>query len=102
MASSDALDKLDNIIRQAGKSNKARNDSDVFVRDVLREAKNARLTDAIPPEQIEALAAEGFLKPLAEKSRAEYPLNILEIASPKRNHKLMLKLLRHPNDSLRS
>jgi hypothetical protein len=103
MASSDALDKLDNMIRQAGKSNKARNDADVFVREVSREAKNARLNELIPQEQIEALAAEGFLRLVgADKSRLEYPFNVLEFATNKRNHKLMLKLLRHPNDTMRS
>src|SRR4051812_30563210 len=102
MASSDTLDKLGNIIHHTRQNNRARNDGDVFVREVTREAKSARLTDAIPVEHVEALAAEGWLQTLASKSKADYPLNILEFASQRRNHRLMLKLLRHPNDHMRS
>jgi hypothetical protein len=51
-------------------------------------------------EHIEALGAEGFLKPMA-KGRSDYPMNIIEVAAQRRNHKLILKLLRHPDDNVR-
>jgi hypothetical protein len=101
MADTKTLDTLANIINHTRQSNRARNDSEVFVREALREAKNARLTDSMPVEQIEALAAEGWLQPLA-KSKSDYPLNIIEMAAQRRNHKLILKLLRHPDDNMRS
>lgn len=97
----DVLEKLENIINHTRQSAKTRNDSESFVREVLRKAKEARIHDSIAPEHIEALAAENWLKPLV-RSRAEYPSNILEVASQRRNHKLMLKLLRHPDDVMRS
>src|SRR5215470_16594831 len=101
MTDTKTLDTLANIINHTRQSNRARNDGEVFVREALREAKNARLTDSMPAEQIEALAAEGWLQPLA-KSKSDYPLNIIETAAQRRNHKLILKLLRHPDDNMRS
>jgi hypothetical protein len=95
------LDKLDNIARQAKQSNRAKNDADVYIREVLREAKNAHITEVVPTEHIEALAAESWLQQFTGRSRAAYPLDVLEIASQRRNHKLMLKLLRHPTDAMR-
>ncbi|HVO43314.1 MAG TPA: hypothetical protein VMT34_11855 [Aggregatilineales bacterium] len=100
MVSEEALGKLKNIINHTRQNNRARNDSDLFVRETLREAKAGRIPDAIPVEQIEALAAEGWLQPLA-KSKSEYPLNILEVATQRRNHRLILKLLRHPDEAMR-
>lgn len=98
----EAANKLDNIINHTRQSTKFRNDSDQFVREVIRRAREARLNASIPTEHIEAMAAEGWLKPLVNsKSRAQYPFDILEIAAQRRNHRLMLKLLRHPEDAVR-
>jgi hypothetical protein len=101
MISQEILDKLNNICRQGRQSARARNEPDVFVREVLREAKNARIHEIVPAEHIEAIAAEYWLQQIS-RSRAQYPLDVLEVASQRRNHKLMLKLLRHPNDAMRS
>jgi hypothetical protein len=101
MDPTEALDKLGNIAWQAKQSNKAKNDADVFIRDVLREAKNAHVAQVLPADQIEALAAENWLQQFTGRSRAKYPLDVLEIAAQRRNHKLVLKLLRHPNDAMR-
>ncbi|MCC7446596.1 MAG: hypothetical protein IT324_04230 [Anaerolineae bacterium] len=95
------LDKLDNIARQARQSARARNEAELFIRDVAREAKNAHINEVLPQEQIEALAADHWLRNL-NRSRAQYPLNVIENAAERRNHKLMLKLLRHPDDTIRS
>src|SRR5258708_11641210 len=97
----DINDKLENCIKAARQSNAARNSGEVFVREVLKRAKEAKLTDAVPPEQIEGIAAEAWVKPLV-RTKAEYPLDIMEIAAQRRNHKLVLKLLRHPDDTMRS
>src|SRR5215212_5841231 len=96
----EVLDKLSNIAKQARQSARARNEPETFIREVVREAKNARINDVVPVEHIEALAAEQWLRPLV-KSRAEYPLDIMEVAAQRRNHKLMLKLMRHPDDTVR-
>ncbi len=101
MISPEILDKLDNLVKATRQSNQARNNGEVFVREVLRRAKEAKLTDVVPPEQIEGLAAEAWIK-LLVRSKAEYPLDIMEIATQRRNHKLMLKLLRHPDDTMRT
>src|SRR5260221_10061578 len=100
MISPDILDKLDNCVKAARQSNAARNSGEVFVREVLKRAKEAKLTDVVPSEQIEGLAAEAWVKPLV-RTKAEYPLDIMEIAAQRRNHKMMLKLLRHPDDRVR-
>jgi hypothetical protein len=101
MISPEILDKLDNLVKATRQSNQARNNGEIFVREVLRRAKEAKLTDVVPPEQIEGLAAEAWIK-LLVRSKAEYPLDIMEIATQRRNHKLMLKLLRHPDDTMRT
>lgn len=101
MISPEILDKLENIINHTRQSAKIRNDSDSFVREVLRRAKEARINEIVASEHIEGIGAEGWLKPLI-KSRADYPANVLEVAAQRRNHKLMLKLLRHPDDTMRS
>src|SRR5258708_6530932 len=95
------LEKIDTMTKAARQSNAARNNGEIFVREVLKRAKEAHITDVVPPEQIEGLAADQWLK-MVTRSKAEYPLNILEIAAQRRNHKLMLKLLRHPDDSVRT
>jgi hypothetical protein len=100
MSHPEILQKLENVINHTRQSSKTRNDGEAFVREVLRKAKEARIHDSLPSEHIEALGAEGFLKPLA-KSRADYPMNIIELAAQRRNHKLLLKLLRHPDDNMR-
>lgn len=91
--------KLENIANHTRQSTKLRNDPDRFVIEVTRQAKQASL--AMPVEHIEALAAEYWIQPLVRGGKLEYPLNILEIAAQRRNHKLILKLLRHPNDMMR-
>ena len=101
MISPETLEKLDRIVNHTRQSTKLRNDPEGFVREVLKKAKEAKIHEIVPTEHIEAMAAEAWLKPLV-KSRAEYPLNILEVASQRRNHKLMLKLLRHSDDLMRS
>jgi hypothetical protein len=98
---SEVRDKLENIINHVRQSAKNRNDGERFVREVLRAAKEARITDTIPPEQVEALAAEGWLRPLA-RGRTDSPAELMELATQRRNHKLMLKLLRHPDDTMRA
>src|SRR5260370_17967713 len=100
MISPEILDKIDNLTKAARQSNAARNNGEIFVREVLKRAKEAHITDVVPPEQIEGLAADQWLK-MVTRSKAEYPLNILEVAAQRRNHKLMLKLLRHPDDTVR-
>jgi hypothetical protein len=100
MITPEIQDKLENIINHTRQSAKTRNDSDSFVREVVRRAKEAHINDVLPVEHIDALAAEGWLKPMV-RSKANYPSNILEIAAQRRNHKLMLKLLRHPDDNMR-
>jgi hypothetical protein len=100
MISPDTLDKLDNIFKATRQSNAAKNNGEVFVRESLKRAKDAKIVDLVPPEQIEGLAAEAWIKPIT-RSKAEYPLDIMEVAAQRRNHKLMLKLLRHPNDVVR-
>ncbi len=100
MITPEIQDKLENIINHTRQSAKTRNDSDSFVREVVRRAKEAHINDVLPVEHIDAIAAEGWIKPMV-RSKANYPSNILEIASQRRNHKLMLKLLRHPDDTMR-
>ncbi len=101
MISPDVQDKLENLVKAVRQSNAARNNSEGFVREVLKRAKGTpAVIEAIPPEQIEALAADAWLK-LLVRSKAEYPLDIMEIAAQRRNHKMMLKLLRHPDDRVR-
>lgn len=100
MSSPDTIQKLENVIHHTRQSAKTRNDPEAFVREVLRKAKEARIHEAMASEHIEALGAEGFLKPMA-KGRSDYPMNIIEVASQRRNHKLILKLLRHPDDNVR-
>lgn len=97
---SEILQKIENIVNHTRQSAKFRNESEQFVREVLRRAKEAKLHDIIPAEHIEGLAAEGWIKPLV-KSKGEYPAPIIEIADQRRNHKLMLKLLRHPDEIMR-
>ncbi|HLY25264.1 MAG TPA: hypothetical protein VKQ72_02925 [Aggregatilineales bacterium] len=97
----DVLHKIDNLAKAARQSNAARNNGEVFVREVLKRAKDAKLTDSVPPEQIEGLAAADWLLQLV-RSKADFPQNIMEIASQRRNHKLMMKLLRHPDDTVRT
>src|SRR5689334_23378828 len=101
MVPSEIRDKLNNISRQARQSNRGKNESDFFVREVTREAKNAHVADVVPVEHIEALAAEFWLSQLP-RPKMEYPMDILALASQRRNHRLMLKLLRHPDDVMRS
>ncbi len=101
MIPEDFKQKLENIANNKRQSAKLRNDPESYLREVLREAKQANLHAILPVEQIEALAAEHWLMPLARSSRAEYPLNVLEIASQRRNHRLMLKLLHHPDPAMR-
>lgn len=101
MIPEDIARKLDNIANHTRQSARLRNDPEGYVREMTRAAKQAGIHESIPQEQIEGLAAEAWLLPLARSSRAEYPLNLMEIATQRRNHKLMLKLLRHPNDSVR-
>jgi hypothetical protein len=100
MVAPEIREKLNNISRQARQSNRGKNDSDFFVREVTREAKNAHIADVVPVEHIEALAAEFWLSQV-NPPRLEYPLNILAVAAQRRNHRLMLKLLRHPDDVMR-
>lgn len=100
MSSPEVLQKLENILNHTRQSAKFRNDSDSFVREVVKKAKEARLHEVLAIEHIEALGAEGFLKPMV-KGR-EYPMNIIELAAQRRNHRLLLKLLRHPDDAMRS
>lgn len=101
MISNDIKDKLENIANHTRQSARLRNDGEGFVRDVLRQAKLANIQNLLPVEQIEGLAAEQWLLPLTKNSKAAYPLNIMEIGSQRRNHKLILKLLRHPDDAIR-
>jgi hypothetical protein len=100
MVSPDVLDKLNNIARQSRQSNRGKNDSDFYVREVVREAKNAHIADVMPVEHIEARATEYWLSQLPHP-KMDYPLDILSVASQRRNHRLMLKLLRHPDDVIR-
>jgi hypothetical protein len=93
--------KLERIANHTRQSTKFRNEGDAFVREMARSAREARISDVLPLEHIEGLAAEHYLMPMARSSRAEYPLNIIELASQRRNHKMMLKLLRHPDDMMR-
>ncbi|MCC7208778.1 MAG: hypothetical protein IT323_15830 [Anaerolineae bacterium] len=93
--------KLERIANHTRQSTKFRNEGEAFVREMTRQARDARIHDVIPVEHIEGLAAEHFLLPLARSSRADYPLNIIELAAQRRNHKMMLKLLRHPDDMMR-
>ncbi|GAB4555123.1 MAG: hypothetical protein OHK0023_25960 [Anaerolineae bacterium] len=101
MFSEEIKSKLDNITNHVRQSARLRNDAEGFVREVVRQARQANLHLTVPPEQLEAIAAESWLQPLARSSRADYPQNILEVASQRRNHKLVLKLLRHPEDVVR-
>lgn len=101
MIPEDIARKLDNIANHTRQSARLRNDPEGYVREMTRAAKQAGIHESIPQEQIEGLAAEAWLLPLVRSSRAEYPLNLMEIATQRRNHKLMLKLLRHPTDSVR-
>ncbi len=100
MVPPEILEKLNNISRQARQSNRGKNDSDFFVREVVREAKNAHVADVMPVEHIEGLTAEFWLSQLPHP-RMEYPMDILSLAAQRRNHRLMLKLLRHPDDTMR-
>jgi hypothetical protein len=93
--------KLENIANSKRQSAKLRNDPEGYVREVLREAKQANLHTTLPVEQLEGLVAEHWLMPLARASKADYPLNVLEIAAQRRNHRLMLKLLHHPDPVMR-
>lgn len=93
--------KLERIANHTRQSTKFRNEGEAFVREMARSAREARINDVLPLEHIEGLAAEHYLLPLARSSRAEYPLNIIELAAQRRNHKMMLKLLRHPDDMMR-
>lgn len=102
MISEEYKQKLDNIANHTRQSARLRNDPDAFVREVLRQAKQANLHDVVAVEHIEGLAAEQWLQPLARQSRAEYPLNLMEVALQRRNHRMMLKLLRHPDDLIRA
>jgi hypothetical protein len=101
MISEEITKKLDNIANHTRQSSKLRNDPEGYVREMTRAARQANIQDSVPIEQIEGIAAEAWLQPLAKASRAEYPLNLMEVATQRRNHKLMLKLLRHPNDLVR-
>jgi hypothetical protein len=101
MVAEEVLQKLENINNHTRQSTKLRNDPEGFVREVLKQAKQAGIHEALPPEHIEGLAAEYWLLPLARSSKAAYPLNIMEIAAQRRNHRLVLKLLRHPTDTVR-
>lgn len=101
MFPSDIKDKLENITFHTRQSARLRNDGEAYVREVARAAKQANLSATVPIEQIEGWAAEQWILPLAKNSHAAYPLNIMEVASQRRNHKLMLKLLRHPEDGVR-
>jgi hypothetical protein len=94
--------KLENIANHTRQSAKLRNDPEGFVREVVRQARQAGLHESVPVEQLEGLAAEQWLAPLARNAKAEYPLDILEVAAQRRNHKLILKLLRHPADVMRT
>jgi hypothetical protein len=100
MVPPEILEKLNNISRQARQSNRGKNEADFFVREVTREAKNAHVSDVLPVEHIEALAAEFWLSQLP-RPKMDYPMDILSLAAQRRNHRLMLKLLRHPNDLVR-
>ena len=101
MYPSELLDKLQNIARQALKSNRSKNEPEVFLREVVREARNAHITDVMATEHIEGVAAEQWLRQFV-KSRAQYPMDVLEVAAQRRNHKMILKLLRHPDDTMRA
>ncbi len=101
MISPDILNKIDNITKAARQSNAAKNNGELFVREVLKRAKDAKLTDSVPPEQIEGLAADAWLQQFV-RSKNDYPQNIMEIAAQRRNHKMMMKLLRHPDDVVRT
>src|SRR5258708_2341424 len=104
MISPDILDKIDNIAKAVRQSNAARNNGELFVREVLKRAKEAKLTDSVPPEQIEGRAAQSWLQQLV-RSRPSDPQNIqdiMQIAAQRRNHKLMMKLLRHDDDAVRT
>jgi hypothetical protein len=94
--------KLENIATHARQSSKLRNEPDAYVREVVKQARQAGIHASLPIDQIEALAAEYWIAPLAKNSRQEYPLNIIEIALQRRNHKLMVKLLRHPSPVIRT
>lgn len=93
--------KLENIANHTRQSARLRNEAEGFVREMTRAARQANIHEKVPVEQIEALAAEAWLLPLAKQSRAEYPLNLMEVTTQRRNHKLTLKLLRHPVDAVR-
>src|SRR3954471_12483067 len=102
MISPDMLDKLDNIAKAVRQSNAAKNNGEVYVREMLKRAKEAKITDNVPPEQVEGLAAEEWLKQFVRnKSGNEARIGTIEIAAERRNHKMMLKLLRHPEDFIR-
>lgn len=93
--------KLENIANHVRQSARLRNDPEGYVREMSRTARQAGIQEHLPIEQIEGLAAEAWIMPLAKSSRVDYPLNVIEVAAQRRNHKLMLKLLRHPTDSVR-
>jgi len=97
----EVIDKLNRISHQTRQSNRAKNDAEYFVREVLREAKNAHLTDQLAVPEVEALAAEAWLRPLIREQLA-YPMDVLTVASQRRNHRLMLRLLRHPDEIMRT
>jgi hypothetical protein len=101
MIPEDFKQKLENIANNKRQSARLRNDPESYLREVLREAKQANLHTVLPVEQIEGLVAEHWLMPLARSSRADYPMNVIEIASQRRNHRLMLKLLHHPDPVMR-
>ncbi len=101
MIPEDVSQKLENIANHTRQSARLRNDPEGYVREMTRAAKQAGIHERIPLEQIEGLAAEAWIVPLAKSSRADYPQNLMEVATQRRNHKLMLKLLRHPENSVR-
>jgi len=101
MIPEDIAQKLENIANHTRQSARLRNDPEGYVREMTRSAKQAGIHERIPIEQIEGLSAEAWILPLAKSSRADYPQNLMEVATQRRNHKLILKLLRHPEDSVR-
>jgi hypothetical protein len=101
MISESIAQKLEKIANHTRQSTRLRNDPEGFVRELTRQARQAGIAEVMAVEHIEGWAAEYWLAQLARGSRAEYPLNIMEVASQRRNHKLMLKLLRHANDLVR-
>jgi hypothetical protein len=89
------IDKLNRISHQTRQSNRAKNDAEYFVREVLQE-QNAHHDRSTLCQRLKHWQQEAAASVDSRTARLSDGDVLTSLHSQRRNHRLMLRLLRHP------